>query len=41
MVAESFAQGASEWIAANEGKLLAMQEELQLVKKRAVTVING
>lgn len=41
VIAESFAQGASEWIGANEGKLIAMQEELELVKERAVTVING
>lgn len=41
VVAESFAQGAAEWINANEGKLLAMQEELTSVKDRAVQIING
>ncbi|MDR6865783.1 hypothetical protein J2Y69_000365 [Microbacterium resistens] len=39
-VAESFAHTASDWLRANEGKLLAMQEELKLVKDRAIEIIN-
>jgi hypothetical protein len=41
VLAESFAHTARDWLRANEGRLLAMQEELKLVEDRAMTMING
>lgn len=41
VLAEAFAQSASDWIKANQGKLLSMQEKIKEVKKRAIQVING
>ncbi len=40
-VASTFASQSADWLKANEGRLLAMQEELKLVKQRAVDIING
>ncbi|WP_271395544.1 hypothetical protein [Neomicrococcus lactis] len=37
----SLAVGAEDWLQANEGKLLAMQEELNKAKDRAIKIING
>lgn len=41
VINESVAQGADAWLQANEGKLLAMQEELNKAKDRAIKIING
>ncbi|MCM3778604.1 hypothetical protein [Microbacterium hydrocarbonoxydans] len=40
-VAAAFAAESADWLKANEGRLLAMQEELRLVQERAVDIING
>lgn len=41
VINKNFAQGADAWLQANEGKLLAMQEELNKAKDRAIKIING
>ncbi|APF41088.1 hypothetical protein BHE16_08855 [Neomicrococcus aestuarii] len=40
IINRSFAQGANDWLQSNEGKLLAMQEELNETKERAIKIIN-